>query len=95
MKVSIRQLNGCLSAMQIANINPESQITLKELIQTMIENKKESIELPEEDKFCKAIIDMSRLHTNLVEVQTRYNLTTKIKNECKTQFERTGKCQNS
>ncbi len=72
MRVTIRQLNGCLSAMQVAKINPESQKVLKELIQLLVENKKDSIDLPEDDEFCKAIVDMSKLHTNLVKVQKRF-----------------------
>lgn len=74
MRITIRQLNGCLSAMQIAKINPGAQEELKELIQVLIDRKKDSIELPEpeEDGFTKAIIEMSKLHTNLVRVQ-RHN----------------------
>jgi len=72
MKVSIRQLNGCLSAMQVARINPKSQTALKELIQTLIKGKKDYIEMPAEDTFCKAIVEMSALHTNLIRVQ-RHN----------------------
>ena len=72
MKVTIRQLNGCLSAMQVAKINSSSQKILKELIQLLIENKKDSVEMPTDDNFCKAIIDMSKLHKSLVNVQKRF-----------------------
>jgi len=76
MKVSIRQLNGCLSAMQVARVNPESQKSLRELIQTLIESKKDYIEIsedyPEEINFFKTTIEMSKIHTDLVKVQ-RHN----------------------
>lgn len=72
MKVTIRQLNGCLSAMQVAKINPGSQKTLEELIQTMISSKKDSIEFDDENPWCKRIIKMSTIHTDLVRVQ-RHN----------------------
>lgn len=69
MKITIRQLNGCLSTLQLADINPESQEALKELIQTLVKTKRDHIEIPEDDEFGKAIIGMSKLHTNLVNVQ--------------------------
>ncbi len=58
--------------MQIAKINPDSQRALKELIQLLIKNKKDSVEISENDAFYKAIIAMSKLHTNLVNVQKRF-----------------------
>ena len=71
MRITIRQLNGCLSAMQLVKMHPERQIELKKLIQAMLKNKKDCIEVPE-NEFYTAIVEMSKLHTNLVNVQ-RHN----------------------
>ena len=56
--------------MQIAKINPGAQKEIRELIQVMIERKTDYVEMPEDD-FTKAVVEMAKLHTNLVRVQSR------------------------
>lgn len=68
MKVTVRQLNGCLSAMQIVRIKPEVQKSCKELIQLMIENKTNTIDITD-DEFAKAVIEMNSLYSQLEKAQ--------------------------
>jgi len=68
MRITIRQLNGALSAMQSVKEWPEGQLALKRFIQQMLESKKDCTELPD-DEFSQAIIELAKQNEILANVQ--------------------------
>ena len=69
MLVTIRQLNGCLSAMQTSKTNLKSQVALLKLIDTMLKKGTASIGVADDMYAC--IVGLSKLHAAYTKVQRR------------------------
>lgn len=73
MDITIRQINGTLSALQLAHKYPDVQTRLKELISLMLLNHKNHISIPPEDSFYKAITELSSLQVIQSNYQKRFS----------------------
>jgi len=67
MKVSIRQLNGALSALQVAKVSYKKQKDLKDLIQIMLKAKTKEVDLSED--IALWIFSLCQNHKCLLRVQ--------------------------
>lgn len=72
MKITIRQLNSTLSGLQREKLLPTVQEAIKELIQTMLTEKKDFIEMEETDEACIAVMRLSYLNDIVIKNQKRF-----------------------
>ena len=79
MKITIRQLNGCLSAMEACHAKMTNRMQLKNFISDMLEIKVYELELPDNDKFAIYITEMAKLHANFVKAQGENRKAIKIR----------------
>jgi len=72
MIITIRQLNGCLSAMQAGHARAFNQTLVKNFIADMIKTKLYEIELPNDDIFAYYVTEMAKLHSNFVKAHGEF-----------------------
>ena len=66
MKITIRQLNSCLSTMETAHAKIADRMPMKSFIDDMLKSKIYELELPDDDKFAIYVTKMARLHQSFV-----------------------------